>query len=195
VADKQWSELHGGVEITGFIKLWVNLSKILAKPFIFLRITPNQISIIAVLISIPFLFYPSAWWLVLIGLILDGLDGRVAIERNLTSKFGAVVDSISDRIVEFIWAIGLYMLGLNFLPIAIFFSAAWIQEYLRARAGGLGYKNIVIVTVGERPTRAIFIILSSLLTSLANPIFIIAVVVQTISLITLVFKYEREINQ
>lgn len=195
MANQEWSDLHGGVEVKGFIKYWIAISKVLAKPFLLLRVTPNQISILAVIISIPFIFYPSAWWIVLIGLILDGLDGRVAIERKLTSKFGAVVDSISDRIVELIWAFGLYMLGLNYLLIALLISAAWIQEYLRARAGGLGYKGIGLVTIGERPTRAIFIILISLLIAFAKPILIIAVVIQIISLTSLIYKFEREINQ
>lgn len=195
MSDKNWSELHSGAEVTGIIKYWVHFSKYLAKPFIWLRISPNQISILAIFISAPFIFYPSAWWLVILGLILDGIDGRVAIERNKVSKFGAVLDSISDRVIEAIWALGLYMLGLNLVLILLFVGTGWIQEYLRARAGGLGYRKIGIVTICERPTRAIFIALISLLTLWSTLILLVALAVQIIALTTLILVFEREINQ
>lgn len=195
MTEDNWSQLHGGVEVKGFIKYWIVVSKFLAAPFILLRITPNWISFLTILISIPFIFNPNAWWLVLIGLILDGIDGRVAIETKRTSKFGAIVDSVSDRIVEFIWAIGLYSLGLNPIVVFFFIGLAWTQEYLRARAGGLGFKDIGIVTVGERPVRAIFIILISLITPFSKIILLIALINSIVSLTTLTFVVRRKINQ
>jgi hypothetical protein len=39
--------------------------------------------------------------------------------------------------------------------------AAYSQEYMRARAGGLGVQEVVVVTIAERPIRAsvVFIVL------------------------------------
>ena len=194
MANSSWSESHGDVELNWFIVFWLNFSKGLSKPFILLKISPNQISILSVLISIPLIFSPEQWWFVLIALVLDGVDGQVAIARNLATKQGSVIDSLSDRIVEFIWALALYLFGLNPILVAIFIGIAWLQEYLRARAGGLGYKKIGIVTVSERPTRAIFVILALILTSYSQLIITFAVIVSIFALATITYKIAREIN-
>ena len=194
MANRSWSESHGDVKLNRFIVFWLNFSKGLSKPFILLKISPNQISILSVLISIPLIFSPEQWWFVLIALVLDGVDGQVAIARNMATKKGSVIDSLSDRVVEFIWALALYLFDLNPLLVAIFIGVAWLQEYLRARAGGLGYKKIGIVTVSERPTRAIFVILALILTSYSQLIITFAVIVSIFALATITYKIAREIN-
>ena len=194
MSTERWSELHSDVEVKGIVKYWFIVSKYLAWPFIVLRISPNIISFSSILISLPLIFDRSLWWLVIVALILDGIDGRVAIERKMESKLGSVIDSISDRISEFIWALGLHMAGLNGFLISIFFGCAWVQEYLRARAGGLGYRKIGLVTISERPTRAIFIALVLAMAKFELPILILATIVQLISLITITRKIKKEIN-
>ena len=194
MSTERWSELHSDVEVKGIVKYWFIVSKYLAWPFIVLRISPNIISFSSILISLPLIFDRSLWWLVIVALILDGIDGRVAIERKMESKLGSVIDSISDRISEFIWALGLHMAGLNGFLISIFFGCAWVQEYLRARAGGLGYRKIGLVTISERPTRAIFIALILAMAKFELPILILATIVQLISLITITRKIKKEIN-
>jgi phosphatidylglycerophosphate synthase len=195
VVNQEWSDLHSGAEVGKFIGFWLGLLKALARPFVWVRITPNQISIIAVVISFPLIFDFNYWWLILIGLLLDGIDGQVALATNRASKSGAVIDSISDRTVEFIWAIGMILLGMNFALVLTFIGLAWIQEYLRARAGGLGFRKIGLITIGERPTRGVFAIFISIFTAHAQLILWMAVIVQAISLLTLVRVFEKEINQ
>ena len=114
MVSNSWSELHGGAKVGRFIGFWLTFLRALSSPFKLLQITPNQISVIAILISVPLIFDFNFWWLILIGLLLDGIDGQLAISTNRASKIGAVLDSISDRVVEFIWAIGMYLSGLNF---------------------------------------------------------------------------------
>jgi hypothetical protein len=77
----------------------------------------------------------------------------------------------------------------------MFIGLAWVQEYLRARAGGLGFRKIGLITIGERPTRGIFAILISIFASHAQLIIWLAVIVQVISLLSLVRVFEKEINQ
>jgi phosphatidylglycerophosphate synthase len=194
MSTERWSELHSDVEVKGIVKYWFIVSKYLAWPFIVLRISPNIISFSSILISLPLIFDRSLWWLVIVALILDGIDGRVAIERKMESKLGSLIDSISDRVSEFIWALALYMAGLNGFLISIFICCAWVQEYLRARAGGLGYRKIGLVTISERPTRAIFIALVLAMAKFELPILILATIVQLISLITITRKIKKEIN-
>lgn len=195
MANQEWSDLHSGAEVGKFIGFWLGLLKAIAQPFIWARITPNQISVIAVLISFPLIFDFNYWWLILIGLFLDGVDGQVALATNRASKSGAVIDSISDRTVEFIWAVGMFLVGLNFAIVLTFIGLAWVQEYLRARAGGLGFRKIGLITIGERPTRGVFAILISIFTIHAQLILWIAVIVQAIALLSLVRVFEKEINQ
>ena len=194
MSNERWVELHSDVEVKGIVKYWLIIAKYLAWPFVALRISPNIISLSSILISFPLIFDRSMWWLVIVALILDGIDGRVAIERNKESKLGSLIDSISDRISEFIWALGLHMAGLNGVLISIFIGCAWVQEYLRARAGGLGYRKIGLVTISERPTRAIFIALILAIVKFEFLILILATVVQLISLITITRKIKKEIN-
>ena len=194
MSTERWSELHSDVEVKGIVKYWFIVSKYLAWPFIVLRISPNIISFSSILISLPLIFDRSLWWLVIVALILDGIDGRVAIERKMESKLGSLIDSISDRISEFIWALALHMVGLNGLLISIFIGCAWVQEYLRARAGGLGYRRIGLVTISERPTRAILIALILAIIKFEFLILILATIVQFISLITITRKIKKEIN-
>ena len=194
MSNERWVELHSDVEVKGIVKYWLIIAKYLAWPFVALRISPNIISLSSILISFPLIFDRSMWWLVIVALILDGIDGRVAIERNKESKLGSLIDSISDRISEFIWALGLHMAGLNGVLISIFIGCAWVQEYLRARAGGLGYRKIGLVTISERPTRAIFIALMLAIVKFEFLILILATVVQLISLITITRKIKKEIN-
>ena len=120
MSENKWSELHNDVEITGIVKYWIKISKYLVKPFIILRLSPNFISLLTIVVSIPLIFDPRKWWLVVVALILDGIDGRVAIETNKATKSGAVIDSLSDRAVEFIWGMTLHMAGLNDYIVFIF---------------------------------------------------------------------------
>lgn len=195
MANQEWSELHSGAQVGKFIGFWLGLLKALARPFIWLRITPNQISLLAVIISIPLILDFNFWWLILAALLFDGIDGQVALLTNRASKSGAIIDSVSDRTIEFIWAIGMLLLGLNFVLVLMFIGLAWVQEYLRARAGGLGFRKIGLITIGERPTRGVFAILISLFTAHAQLILWLAVIVQAISLISLIRVFEREINR
>ena len=59
-----------------------------------------------------------------------------------------------DSISEGFWALTFYYLGAPLWIILIAWLAAFTQEYVRARAGGLGLREVGVVTIGERPIRA-----------------------------------------
>lgn len=59
--------------------------------------------------------YWAAFILTIIVIWMDGLDGYVARKFNLSSKFGAVLDILSDRIVENVFWIT--FVGLGWLPL------------------------------------------------------------------------------
>ena len=131
--------------------------------------------------------------------MFDGIDGSLAIVTRVTSKFGAFTDSFVDRLSEVFWALALYELGAPKALVFIALVAAFTQEYLRARSGGLGHNEIGIVTICERPVRAslLFIVIIANLVSIqiATAISIIWALMQVGALVQLsVSSYKRLSN-
>jgi phosphatidylglycerophosphate synthase len=154
---KSWSNLHGDAKISGVVKSWLTISYLLVKPLAKLKITPNILTIFGLLFGV--LLYLNAhtnWAVILltVSLICDGIDGSLAIITGKASKWGAMLDSVIDRVTEFFWALTFIAIGANqYLVIAALLIAS-VQEYLRARVGGLGLSEVGVVTIAERPVRA-----------------------------------------
>jgi phosphatidylglycerophosphate synthase len=160
----RWSQLHGGAEIKGVVRAWLTLSFGCCSFLKKLRITPNGLTYSSLLLAIVFLALIETHWaipLLVLSLAADGLDGTLAIITEKVSKWGAALDAIVDRVVESIWALGLFLLGAPWQAVLVAWLAAYSQEYMRARAGGLGVQEVVVVTIAERPIRAsvVFIVL------------------------------------
>jgi CDP-diacylglycerol--glycerol-3-phosphate 3-phosphatidyltransferase len=106
-----------------------------------------------------------------LSLICDGVDGSVAIVSGKVSKFGATLDAIADRITEALWFFALYQWGIAPEICLALFALALTQEYARARMASLGFEQIGVVTIAERPVRAsaiaIFMVLDLLSFSFA----------------------------
>ena len=125
-----------------------------------MKFSPNSLSLLSILAAAGLLLTVESHWaiaLLVLSLLLDGIDGTVAIATGKSSKFGALVDSVSDRLVEGLWAIALYLLGAPWQVVITAWLAAFVQEYLRARVGGLGVNQVLFVTWCERPVRATLI--------------------------------------
>jgi CDP-diacylglycerol--glycerol-3-phosphate 3-phosphatidyltransferase len=112
---------------------------------------------LGVLSGVALPFYPlSAIGLIflVLSLIFDGVDGSVAIVSGKVSKFGATLDAIADRITEALWFFALYQWGIAPEICLALFALALTQEYARARMASLGFHEIGVVTIAERPVRA-----------------------------------------
>ena len=68
---------------------------------------------------------------------------------------GAIWDSLADRTSEGLWAIALWRIGVPIWLVTGLWILATTQEYLRARFNSQGSNEIGIVTVAERPVRAL----------------------------------------
>lgn len=155
-----WSSSHGGAEVVGIVRAWLTLSYLITRPLVLLKVSPNLLSLLSIVSAIGFLFLLDSTWslfFLAISLLFDGIDGTVAILTKKSSRFGAIVDAVADRIVEAIWAYGFFLLGAPWPIVLSAWTAAFIQEYLRARAGGLGVGEVIRVTWAERPVRATLI--------------------------------------
>ncbi len=187
-----WSKLHGDAKIEGIVKAWLQISFAVVKPLAKLKVTPNLLTFAGLVSAIALWQFADSWiaaiFLVL-SLFFDGIDGSLAIVSRATSKFGAFTDSFIDRLSEIFWALALYKLGAPAALVFFALLATYIQEYLRARAGGLGYEEVGIVTICERPVRAslifIAIVANGLNFELVTAISIIWVAMQTIALLQL----------
>lgn len=156
----QWSELHGGASVTGIVRLWLTVSYFIIKPLLLLRITPNVVTTIGLALgALTWKFSGNhfAIALLLLSLIADGIDGSLAIASSRVSLWGAAYDSVVDRVVEFFWALTFIKIGAPSIIVGLAWAAALTQEYMRARAGGLGHRKVGVVTISERPVRAIFL--------------------------------------
>jgi phosphatidylglycerophosphate synthase len=120
------------------------------------------------------------------------VDGSLAIITGKSSKWGALLDSVVDRITEVFWALALYTLGVDSKILITVLILASAQEYLRARAGGVGLAQVGVVTVAERPVRASFIFIALIAFNLdlqvLNQITFVWLILQVISF-SMVFKF------
>jgi phosphatidylglycerophosphate synthase len=166
-----------------------------------MRITPNALTYSSLLLAIAFLTLIETHWaipLLVLSLAADGLDGTLAIITGKVTKWGAALDAIADRIVESIWAFGLFLIGAPWQAVLVAWLAAYSQEYMRARAGGLGVQEVGVVTIAERPIRAslVFIVLIARVfeIEISEVVSIIWAVAQVISLFT-VLRFLRPLLQ
>ncbi len=159
----KWSALHGNAEIKGIVKAWLKISFAAAKFLSRLRITPNLLTLLGIVFAIAMAVNPLSLWtipLLVLSLYADGIDGSVAIYQNRESQFGAILDSVADRISEALWFYVAYRIGAPAWIVLLTYVTASTQEYARARLGSLGISAVGVVTPAERPVRASFIFIA-----------------------------------
>lgn len=132
----------------------------LVKGMIKIGVTPNTVTFIGFLINVvaAIVFIYGAehgrrddlsyigWGsgLILFAGLFDMLDGQVARLGNMSSKFGALYDSVFDRYSELIMFLGIcyYLVAQHYFISSLFAFIALVGSmmvsYVRARAEGLG---------------------------------------------------------
>ena len=96
--------------------------------------------------------------LVLVAGLFDILDGALARFTKQTTKFGAILDSVTDRISEaailfglLIWYILQQAASLEIVLVFIVLIGSFLVSYIRARAEGLGWQcQVGLFTRAER---------------------------------------------
>ena len=139
-----------------------------AKFFRAIKFTPNGITILGFLITVVSAYLVGAGWLVAGGIVflfaggLDLMDGALARLTGKVSPFGALLDSVVDRLSEAALFVGMAVYALRedlsqdrqvffitVLLLALIFSQA--VSYLRARGEGLGvFTKAGLMTRPER---------------------------------------------
>jgi len=125
--------------------------------------------------------------LVLVAGLFDLLDGALARFTEQATRFGAILDSVVDRISEaailcglLIWYIPQEEAGLEIVLIFVVLIGSFLVSYIRARAEGLGWQcQVGLFTRAER----VIVLAIGLL---ANQIFIALCVLVVFVFITIV---------
>lgn len=115
-----------------------------------LNISPNAITVLGAVFSLSasvFLAlgrWPAAIGLILVGGLLDGVDGLLARQAQKTSRFGAFLDSVLDRWSDSAIFLGLLAwysrAGMHLQEVlsGVALASSLLVSYTRARAEGVG---------------------------------------------------------
>ena len=174
-----------------------------------LKLTPNAMTLISFAITVASAYLVGSGWLVaggivfLLGSSLDLMDGALARLTGTASPFGALLDSVFDRLGEAALFVGLAFYAIrggaseSFLPIFIitlFLALIFSQgvSYLRARGEGLGvFTRAGVMT---RTERVILLGIGLLIDQIFWVLLLIAVV-SCFTLFQRMFTIRRELNQ
>jgi phosphatidylglycerophosphate synthase len=160
-----WQALHGGYDPRGnpLVRWWLSLSYAVARPFAVARVSPDLVTLLAVLLAAAALGPAAAggWWLLLAAAmvvlsgLLDNVDGAVAVLTGRATPWGAVLDAVADRIADLLFLAALLLAGAPVVACALGGALMFLLEYVRARVAAAGLTDVGVVTVWERPTRVI----------------------------------------
>jgi CDP-diacylglycerol--glycerol-3-phosphate 3-phosphatidyltransferase len=159
-----WERLHGtDPRASVLVRGWLRVSYALAGPLVRARVPPTALTAAGVLVAVavvPLALAGGRWPLlaapvVVLSGLLDGLDGAVAVVARRTSRWGALADSLADRVSDAAYCAALWALGAPAWLAVVAGALGYLHEYARARAGGLGLADAVTITVAERPTRVV----------------------------------------
>ncbi len=154
-----WAQLHGAKIPKGLVRLWLRISFVLSTPLT--RFSPNLITAFGLLLmgaaillaASPNQNYFLASFIVLVVGLVDSFDGMVAVRTGRTSSWGAFLDGIVDRFIDVGIGILLIVLGAPVQLVVLAISIAMVHEYMRAKASGIGFREVGVITPAEKPTR------------------------------------------
>lgn len=160
---QRWAELHGGLDPRTSlpVQFWLTVTYGLARPLAALGLSPDAVTLLGLLVALSVPACVVQGWLLaasalaLAAGVVDNLDGAVAVLTGRSTDWGYVLDSVADRVGD-----TALLLGLGLAADLPWFGAlaaflAFTQEYTRARAGAVGFSEIGVISLSERPTRVL----------------------------------------
>ena len=144
-----------------------------------LKLTPNTVTLLGLVVTGIAAYLASQGTFLLAGLvfllasILDMLDGALARLTDGGTRFGAVLDSVADRLSESLLLLGLviFYLGDDYeagvVLVFLVLVTSFMVSYVRARGEALGIsmQGIGLVTRTER----VIVLALGLITTLVTP--------------------------
>ncbi len=164
----RWQQLHGGYDPrtgSAWLRGWLTMVHAIARPLARRGVQPDVVTLssvwlaglVLVLAGVGGRWWIAAGWLLVASGLFDTLDGCVAVLEDRTTRWGYVLDSAVDRVNDAVYLVAVVAVGCPvWLAVSCGF-AAFLLEYVRARAGNAGGDEVGRVTVAERPTRVILL--------------------------------------
>jgi CDP-diacylglycerol--glycerol-3-phosphate 3-phosphatidyltransferase len=161
----RWSALHAGFDPrrSFLVGLWLGWTHTVARPLVAARVAPDLITLAGLAAGAAVVGFTSlggrwvftAGALVVASALLDNLDGAVAVMTDRATRWGSVLDSVTDRVCDGLFLTALWVLGAPGWLCVLGGTLMGLHEYTRARAAAAGMSEIGVITVWERPTRVI----------------------------------------
>jgi CDP-diacylglycerol---glycerol-3-phosphate 3-phosphatidyltransferase len=169
-----------------------------------LRIHPNTLTVIGVLINVVAAWalahgeFVRAGFIMIVANIFDFIDGKVAREVHLESRFGSFWDSVMDRFSDITLFIGLIYLYAELgrtdyvmiTALAMMFSV--MTSYARARAESLIEK--CKVGFMERPERIVLFMIGAFTNRMAAVLWVI-LLLSIVAVANRIILTWRELNE
>ena len=204
-----WAQLHGTQSPKGLVRIWLRIAFFLSTPLT--KFNPNLITAFGPVLMGAAIYFASspnrnyflASIIVLVVGLVDSFDGMVAVRTSKTSSWGAFLDGIVDRLIDVGIGILLIVLGAPVELAVLAISIALIHEYMRAKASGIGYREVGIITPAEKPTRialgVMFLLAAGLLPEkviqLANIATLVWISLGLISFAMLLRVYRKQLKK
>ena len=204
-----WSQLHGTQSPKGLVRIWLRIAFFLSTPLT--KFNPNLITAFGPVLMGAAIYFASspnrnyflASIIVLVVGLVDSFDGMVAVRTSKTSSWGAFLDGIVDRLIDVGIGILLIVLGAPVELAVLAISIALIHEYMRAKASGIGYREVGVITPAEKPTRialgVMFLLAAGLLPEkviqLANIATLVWISLGLISFAMLLRVYRKQLKK
>lgn len=171
-------------------------------------LTPNSVTVLGVLIQVGVAALIIQGRLTTAGLVavaaalFDTLDGALAKARGRATKFGAFLDSTTDRLSDaLLFAPIAWLYGVD--PVAAQHDQPWVAavalvaliasflvSYVKARAEGIGIE--CKVGIAERAERLILLILALVFNDLLPPALVLLALLSVITVVQrVVYVYRR----
>ena len=148
------------MNITALRPRFVRYLEPVAEVFVRLKISPNQISLFALIAGgiCAFLFFRREFLLgslaLLVSAIFDLIDGSVARKTNAHTNFGAVFDWIVDKYVDAIALLGIGLAGIpivsQLLPVPPIADFAVVAVAITGSLMNTFIKPVVYAEIGYR---------------------------------------------
>jgi CDP-diacylglycerol--glycerol-3-phosphate 3-phosphatidyltransferase len=204
-----WAQLHGTQSPKGLVRVWLRIAFFLSTPLT--KFNPNLITAFGPVLMGAAIYFASSpnrnYFLasitVLVVGLVDSFDGMVAVRTSKTSSWGAFLDGIVDRLIDVGIGILLIVLGAPVELAVLAMSIALVHEYMRAKASGIGYREVGIITPAEKPTRialgVMFLFAAGLLpekvTQLANIATLVWIILGLLSFAMLLRVYRKQLKR
>ncbi|MCX6416807.1 MAG: CDP-alcohol phosphatidyltransferase family protein [Actinobacteria bacterium] len=204
-----WAQLHGTQSPKGLVRVWLRIAFFLSTPLT--KFNPNLITAFGPVLMGAAIYFASSpnrnYFLasitVLVVGLVDSFDGIVAVRTSKTSSWGAFLDGIVDRLIDVGIGILLIVLGAPVELAVLAISIALIHEYMRAKASGIGYREVGVITPAEKPTRialgVMFLFAAGLLpekvTQLANIATLVWIFLGLLSFAMLLRVYRKQLKK